>query len=597
MLEGRLYRAAFLPLLPVLIIVAFSLRGQPAPLGSTLSPNLFSGTSAIGLLRTMETTPAYTDRRPGSPGDDALAQWVAGQLSSATSVANGTSTSTTQPFAVNVRRVRAQTIDGLRTLDTVIATHIGSVNGQIVVIAHRDAAAPGSYAELSGTAALLELGQVLAGRLTNHTLTLVSTSGGSGGDAGAIDFARNTGGPVDAVIVLGDVAGGRVRTPMVIPWSDAIGSAPLLLTRTVASSLSGELGTSAGGASFLTQFAHLAFPFAIGEQGPLDAAGLPAVLVQVSGEQGPSPHEAVDETRMQNVGRGVLAAVNALDQDPNAVGAPDAALALGNDTLPAWAVRLLVLGLLFPSLIATLDAFARVRRRGEAVGRGLLWAVSCALPFLFAALVAVALGLAGALPASPPEPVAPGVVPIDALALVVVGLAFALGWAGRGALLRATGLAGDLGDGARGVALLVVLDATALVVWIVDPFAALLLVPAAHLWLLIAAPELRTRRAWLVLALLVSLVLPVGVIALYAHQLGAAPLPAAWITLLLVAGGHIGLVACVLWSIALGSVVVAGLIVAQPVAVAEEAPAVTVRGPLGYAGPGSLGGTESALRR
>jgi hypothetical protein len=30
---------------------------------------------------------------------------------------------------------------------------------------------------------------------------------------------------------------------------------------------------------------------------------------------------------------------------------------------------------------------------------------------------------------------------------------------------------------------------------------------------------------------------------------------------------------------------------------APGAGAVTIRGPLGYAGPGSLGGTESALRR
>ena len=40
-------------------------------------------------------------------------------------------------------------------------------------------------AELSGTAALLELARVFAARETKRTIVLVSTSGGSGGDAGA----------------------------------------------------------------------------------------------------------------------------------------------------------------------------------------------------------------------------------------------------------------------------------------------------------------------------------------------------------------------------------------------------------------------------
>ena len=83
----------------------------------------------------------------------------------------------------------------------------------------------------------IELADLLAGRLTNRTITLVSTSGGSGGDAGAIDFAAHSGGPVDAVIVLGDLAGLNVRTPLVIPWSDGVGSAPDPLVRTVASAL------------------------------------------------------------------------------------------------------------------------------------------------------------------------------------------------------------------------------------------------------------------------------------------------------------------------------------------------------------------------
>jgi hypothetical protein len=56
------------------------------------------------------------------------------------------------------------------------------------------------------------------------------------------------------------------------------------------------------------------------------------------------------------------------------------------------------------------------------------------------------------------------------------------------------------------------------------------------------------------------------------------------------------------WSAAFGCVVAAVLVAARlpraPAGVQlEEGMEVTIRGPRSYAGPGSLGGTESALRR
>ena len=70
----------------------------------------------------------------------------------------------------------------------------------------------------------------------------------------------------------------------------------------------------------------------------------------------------------------------------------------------------------------------------------------------------------------------------------------------------------------------------------------------------------------------------------------------------LLAGGHVGVVAAMLWSLALGCAAVALLLALTPVALPEvpgpdERVEITIRGPLSYAGPGSLGGTESALRR
>jgi ribosomal protein S11 len=70
----------------------------------------------------------------------------------------------------------------------------------------------------------------------------------------------------------------------------------------------------------------------------------------------------------------------------------------------------------------------------------------------------------------------------------------------------------------------------------------------------------------------------------------------------LLAAGHVGLAGAVLWSVAFGCLAAAAMLAVggleRPADVqALERVEVTIRGPLSYAGPGSLGGTESALRR
>ncbi len=72
--------------------------------------------------------------------------------------------------------------------------------------------------------------------------------------------------------------------------------------------------------------------------------------------------------------------------------------------------------------------------------------------------------------------------------------------------------------------------------------------------------------------------------------------------MLLLAGGHLGFGQAILWSLTLGCAVIAAMLAlssARPLSAAgvDEEIEITIRGPLSYAGPGSLGGTESALRR
>lgn len=582
-LDLRIYRAAFVPAVLALVVVAFSLQARPGPITTTLPPDAFDGPRAARLLDELATR--FPSRRPGSSGDLALAGTVARAFRSA-------------GFSVASRDTSGQTIDGERTLRTVVAERPGRVSRRIVVLAHRDAAGSPARAELSGTVALLELARLFAGRTTRRTLTLVSTSGGSGGDAGAADWADHVQGPVDAVIVLGDLAGARERRPQVVGWSDAEGIAPQRLLRTVQDAVRVE-ASSPGGTRTALQALRLAFPLSVSEQGVIGTHGLPAVLVGASGELGPGASDPVSASRLESLGRAVLRSITAIDNGPEILPpGPQSIVVIRDQALPGWAVRLLAGALLAPALLAALDGLARVRRRREPVLRWVGWVLATGAPFLLAALLLVALRVAGLL-AAPAAPVRPGVLGASVGALVAVAAVLALGFLVLWPLAArrlGVGKPGALGS-ATAVGLVAV--ALAIVVWLRNPYAALFLVPAAHLWLLAGAPELRVRRWLRALAALAGLA-PLALAALaYAAVLDARPISLLWTGALLVAGGHVGGLSLLLWSLIAGCAVAALVVAVRSEHAAPGPPPreVRSRGPITYAGPGSLGGTDSALRR
>jgi hypothetical protein len=607
MLNGRLYRAAFVPFLFALAIAAFSLGSRPLPLTSTLAPDAFEGATAYAELQSLAAK--FPQRRPGSAGDQQLASYVAHKLEGLGGTAGG-------GFSVHTYSFQAQTIAGEQTLTNVVAQRAGSTSAApILILAHRDAAARGSEAELSATAALLELARVFAARETKRTIILASTSGGSGGAAGATQLLSDPAelgsagrGSLDAAIVLGDLAGARAKPPFVVPFSDSLGSAPLELQRTVDAAITQNVGVEPGAPSTLGQLARLAFPLTVGEQGTLNAGGVPSVLVQVSGEQGPptpTRADAVGMERLEVFGRAVLSSVDALDTAPDIPQSLQTDLVLGRKTMPAWVLRLLVLTLLAPPLATALDGLARARRRRLAVGRWTLWALSCALPFFGCAAFAYVLGWLGVLGATPAAAVLPSALPFGGRAAVAVAalvLGFALAWLLWSRLVRRLGWGVRPDGDVAGLALLLVLLALAVLAWVANPFTALLALPALHLWLLFAAPELRPRRT-IGLALVALGLAPLALlIVFYAHQLGLGAGSLAWMGVLLLAGGHVGFAGAMMWSLTFGAAAAAAMLagIALPAAVGVRAAngvEVSIRGPLSYAGPGSLGGTESALRR
>src|SRR4051794_21614999 len=246
MLDARIYRAALVPVLLAVIVCAFSLEDQPPAIGTTLAPDAFSGPRATRELQSLAA--AFPRRRAGSAADAALARRIA-----------GTFRGMEPAYEVTARSFTGETIDGKRRLQTVLARQVGEPGPEPVVVAHRDAAGRGARAELSGTAAMLELARVVAGGRLRRTVTFVSTTGGSGAAAGVRDLARRlSGNPIDAVLVLGDLASRRSRRPLTVNWSDGSTLGPLRLKRTVDEAVRDEVATQPGAPGVVTQWTRLA---------------------------------------------------------------------------------------------------------------------------------------------------------------------------------------------------------------------------------------------------------------------------------------------------------------------------------------------------
>jgi Peptidase family M28 len=569
MLDPRIYRTGLLAIVVAVIVVAFSLASQQGALEGTLTPDAFSGAAAYTTMLTLAGQ--YPDRRPGSHGDEHVADAVAQALG-----ADG--------FLVQRSAFDAQTVDGRRTLETVTGTLAGSTPGAIAVVAHRDSVHSPGISDLSGTAVLLELAQILSAQSQQRTIVLASTSG-SVGAAGAEELASNLPGPIDAVIVLGDMAGANVTRPVVVPWSDSTLLAPSALRNTLATAVEEQAGVSAGQQSLGGQILHLAFPLAASEQRPFARAGLPAVLVSTSGARIPAADERPSEPQMGGFGRAVLQAISALNSGTEVPG-PSSYLRLSGELIPEWAIRLLVLALIVPVLAATIDGLARARRQGYAVGRRVLWVLSAAVPFVLSVLAIELLRLVGLIDIAPPGPVGGDALtlPTRATAILVgVGCLIALSAVALWQLWRrvappaptAQATADSRGRGHRrhgpddaaspgaAAALLLVLCVISLIIWVGNPYAAGLIVPALHLWLWIVAPERRPPPPLAVVMFAAGLAPGVVALLYYATTMGLGPAAAIWNAVLMRAGGDVSAVAALEWSVVLGCAVSLALIIVR----------------------------------
>ena len=590
MIEPRVYRAAFIPAVLAVVLVMFSIESRPRALPQGLPADvLFDGRQAASTTR--QLVDGAADRRPGTPGNLALAESLRGTLRS-------------RGFAVERDRFER---DG-KQLVNVIGRRAGKSRRQIVVVAARDASGvPDATGSAGDTAALLELSRVFEGRPSRKTLVLASVDGATLGDVGARRLAGKLESPglVDGVLVISNLAARSRKRPAVLTWSGDATRAGIGLQRTVADSIRQEIAVPASEASPAGQLARLAFPLGIGGQGILLDEGYDAVRIAGGGEvpdSGASQPAAVDEDRLGGLGRATLRSMTALDQGGRPEHGPRAYVTAVSQVLPGWVLTLLGISLLLPALVAAVDAFARARRRRLAIAPWFSWLGAGVLAIVLGLGLSYVLVLAGATPEPPAAAVSPALYPLDTAAGAVLGVvlvATALAWiALRTLAVRTDRALADPAEPGAGVAVSLVLTLAALALWAVNPFSALLLAPGVHLWLLaILVDPPPSRRARLVMVA-AGVVLPALLATYSLIVLGLDPLAGAWYLFLLVTGGHVSvasaLLGCVLVA-TLGSVIAIARAPHPEVETRTEGP--SVRGPGSYAGPGSLGGTSSALRR
>jgi hypothetical protein len=539
------YRAAFVPALLALVLTMFSLEKGPRPLPQGLAADvLFDG--RVAAAETARIAEAAPDRSAGSVGDARTADRVEQALR------RGGFRVERQPFTHADHR-----------LVNVIGRRAGRLRRQIVIVADRDArAVPDATGSAADTAALIELARVLQGRATSKTLVLVSLDGATLGEVGARELLSELPGPdlVDGVLAMSDLASPKRRGSLVQAWSTDEHRTGLGLQRTVAESIRRELDSSAGSTGTLGQIARLSFPIGVGPQATLVANGYDAVRIAGSGELPPGgsgPVESIDADNLGSLGRATLRTITALDRGPRPDHGPSSYVTAVSQVMPGWVLSLLAVTLLLPALVAAVDAFARARRQQVEVMAWLRWVAAWVAPFLAGLTIAELLALVGATPPPPPAPVPPDLLPVDGPALAV------LGGVGAGmalALLLARFLAARPDPGLRRpqapgapVALALVAALAAFLLWLANPYAGLLVVPAAHLWLLVLVagvqPNRRVRAGLLALGALPALVVAVY----YMAALSMDPISAAWYLLMLVTGHTVGLLTALVGCVMLGS--------------------------------------------
>jgi hypothetical protein len=498
--NGRLYRGTWLLVGLPLLLLAFSVA-RPAALQAPNLPPAFDKDAAAALAADLVST--APNRVPGTPGATSAARWFREQLQPYGIVVRTEAFSTTVPSRGRIRIVN------------LLASKAGLSQKTILVLAHRDdsGAGPGANDNASGTAALVELARAYSpsantGRIhLPYSLVFLSTDGAVYGGLGAAWFAAHAPEARDVIAVINLDAIAGAKPPRLELTADSPRSPTPGLVETVRAQLAAETGgTDPRRASTLRQLVDLGFPFSLYEQAPFVTRAIPAVTITTAGDR---PRSGIGDTtaqlhptRLGQVGRATQNVIDALQEGVALAPGPSSYIYLGSRIVRGWAVELVLIGALLPFLAATVDLFARCRRRRIRVAPALrsyrsrlgFWVWCGALFGLFAVL-----GVWRDGPSRPPS--------LDRVGwpmggLVALAVLAGLGWiVARDRLLPRRSVRAEEELAGHAAALLA-LGVAALLVVATNPFALIFLLPSLHVWLWL--PQVRESPLWVRAIVLVA---------------------------------------------------------------------------------------------
>ena len=576
-----------------LLAAAFSIA-LPEPLPAPRLEPSFDQATAVTFA--LDLSRQYPDRTPGSVGAAGSADWVDERF---------------EDIGLTPRRDRfTADVPGLgeTELVNVYAVAPGATPETLVIMAHRDNSgiSPGVNDNASGTGALLELARTVETSPPTHTIVFLSTDGGAFGGLGAERFAKRpdllrrvlgTSGRPLGVVNLDSIGSGA--EPRLLFAGDAARSAAATLLATAGASIERETGAPPERPSSFAQLVDLGFPFALHEQGPFVARGIPAVTITTGGErpdaQGRDTAEELSRDQLGSLGRATQDLLLRLDASPELASATHSYLYVGDRLVRGWALQFFLLAALLPFLGATLDLFARCRRRHVALLPALRSLVRRLAVWLWVGAIFLLFSLAGFFPSGDARPINPNssaVAEWPVVALVALALLGGAGWVlahGRLARRRPVEREEELGGY---LAAFLVLALVALVVAATNPYSLLFLLPALHAWLWL--PNVPRENAGLRAAIYAAGFLgPLVLVGSFALRLGLG-VDAAWYVLALVSVGYVApplVLAVLVWAAATAQVtaLVAGRYAPYP------APDERQGGPLASAGR-VLGGLVAGRR-
>jgi hypothetical protein len=497
--NGRLYRGTWLVIGFPLLLLAFSVA-RPTALEPAGLPRAFDPQAASTLAADLANR--WPSRLAGSPGAGGAARWFTDQL---------------RPYRYRVRRdVFTETVPhrGRTRFVNLLATRPGRSLKTILVTAHRDDDGTGTGANdnASGTAAILELARVYAPAASTkpvplpYTLAFLSTDGAVDGGLGAARFAahapelRN----VIAVINLDAIAG---RAPPRLQIAGDTPRSPLPgLVETVRERLAAQAGAEPTRPSALRQLVDLAFPFSLYEQAPFVSHGIPALTISSAPDR-PRPGTSdvpagLRTARLGQIGWAAQETIDAMQEGVALAPGPPSYVFLGPRVVRGWAIELVLIGALLPFLAATVDLFARCRRRRIRVAPALRSYRSRLLFWLWCGALFAVFTLAGAFGPRTGRPGGLADVRWPTAALIALAALAGLGWlVARDRLIPRRPIRAEE-ELAGHTAALLALGVVALLVVATNPFALVFLLPSLHIWLWL--PQVRRSSIAVRVAVLAS---------------------------------------------------------------------------------------------